>query len=190
VEYLVVYYGAEVNCKDNCGKTVLQSAVDSKSVDIIECLVGNGADVKCEKNEHDWTIYSTSNNLTHNSNNTQDKSTTDVYGLGIDILKIAVSKGSVYLVELLLNKGIDVRKAREIRVEVLGREMSLLEWSIHHGYYDIGDILKPELQKSVRHREKIQMLKTMKCNQLNEVINTSYLMIHEYSPLLTGLINA
>jgi ankyrin repeat protein len=169
VKYLVEYYGAEVNCKDNYGKTILQSAVDTGLLDIVKCLVEYGADVICE-NEHDNTTYS--DTLKRTGNDTQDNSTTDVNGLGIDILRMAVFKNSVHLVELLLQKGLDVSKAGKFLVN--GRQINLFEWSIYHGYYDITKIVESQLKRSVRHREKIQMLKTRNCSDLKEVINTSY----------------
>ena len=165
VKYLVEYCSAEVNCKDNYGETVLQSAVDTNSLDIVKCLVEHGADVSC-KSEHG--MLTNSDTLTHSGNETQDKSTTDVNGLGIDILKMAVFGNSVHLVELLIQKGIDVTKAGEVLVE--GRQTSLITWSSYHGHHEITHILKIQLKKSVKHRDKIQMLKTMNCNQLNKVI--------------------
>ena len=172
VKYLVEYYGAEVNCKDNYGETILQSAVDTGLLDIIKCLVEYGADIICEK-EQDKTTYS--DTLKHRGNETQDNSTTDVNSLGIDILRMAVFKNSVHLVELLLQKGLDVRKAGEFLVN--GKQMSLVEWSIYHGYYDITEIIESQLEKSVRHCEKIKMLKTRNCSDLKEVINTNYCLM-------------
>ncbi|XP_028411486.1 uncharacterized protein LOC114534138 isoform X1 [Dendronephthya gigantea] len=47
---------------------------------------------------------------------------------------------------------------------VEGWQRSLLEWSIYLGHDEIATILK----RSVNHREKIQILKTMNSNQLEE----------------------
>ncbi|XP_028395340.1 serine/threonine-protein kinase 24-like [Dendronephthya gigantea] len=76
---------------------------------------------------------------------------------------MAVVKNSVALVNLLLEKNIAVWRAGSFLVE--GRQMSLLEWSIHLGHDEITTILK----RSVKHREKIQMLKTMNCKKLEEI---------------------
>ncbi|XP_028395330.1 uncharacterized protein LOC114519404 [Dendronephthya gigantea] len=136
VKYLV-QNGADVNGKDTDGSTVLHTAVTEGRLEIVKCLVEQGADI---------TV----------------KSKISVHTLGINILNIAVEKNSVALVNLLLEKNIAVWRAGTFLVE--GRQMSLLEWSIHLGHDEITTILK----RSINHREKIQMLKTMNCNQLAE----------------------
>ncbi|XP_028413923.1 ankyrin repeat domain-containing protein 50-like [Dendronephthya gigantea] len=137
VKYLV-QNGADVNGKDTHGSRVLHTAVTEGRLDIVKCLVEHGADVTLESKR-------------------------SVHTLGIDILKRAVEKNSVALVNLLLEKNIAVWRAGTFFVE--GKQMSLLEWSIHLGHDEITTILK----RSVNHREKIQRLKTMNCNQLDKV---------------------
>ncbi|XP_028395457.1 serine/threonine-protein kinase 24-like [Dendronephthya gigantea] len=75
---------------------------------------------------------------------------------------MAVMKNSVVLVNLLLEKNLAVWRVGTFFVE--GRQTSLLEWSIHLDHDEITTILK----RSVNHREKIQMLKTMNSNMLEK----------------------
>ncbi|XP_028395334.1 2-5A-dependent ribonuclease-like [Dendronephthya gigantea] len=136
VKYLFEH-GADVNDKDKQGRTVLHAAVNAGGLEIVKYLVDRGADITL-------------------------KSEISVHTLGIDIMKMAVEKNSVALVNLLLEKNIAVWRAGTFLVE--GRQISLLELSIHLGHDEIITILK----RSVKHREKIQMLKTLDCNQLKE----------------------
>ena len=92
-------------------------------------------------------------------------------------MKMVVLNNSVALVNLLLQKNIAVWRAGKLLVE--GRLMSLLEWSIYLGHDEIPTILK----RSVKHREKIQKLKTMNFNQLEEVIIKEYRKHHESGSL-------
>ncbi|XP_028395456.1 uncharacterized protein LOC114519511 [Dendronephthya gigantea] len=137
VKYLVEH-GADVNDRDKKGRTVLHAAVNAGVLEIVKYLVEKGADITL-------------------------KSEISVHTLCTDIMKIAVEKNSVALVNLLLEKKIAVWRAGPFLVE--GRQMSLLEWSIHLGHDEITTILK----RSVNHREKIQMLKTINCNKLEEI---------------------
>ncbi|XP_028397129.1 ankyrin-3-like [Dendronephthya gigantea] len=136
VKYLVEH-GADVNDKDTDGLTVLHVAVHTRALEIVKYLVEQGADIT-------------------------PKSEIGTHTLGIDILKMAIKENSVVLVNLLLEKNIALWRAGTFLVE--GRQMSLLEWSIHLGHDEIATILK----RSVNHREKIQMLKTMNCNRLQK----------------------
>ncbi|XP_028395443.1 uncharacterized protein LOC114519502 [Dendronephthya gigantea] len=137
VKYLVKH-GADVDGKDTDGQTVLHVAVDVGALEIVKYLVEHGADVTL-------------------------KSKSSVHTLGFDIMKMAVEKNSVVLINLLLEKNIAVRRAGTLFVE--GRRMSLLEWSIHLGHDEITTSLK----RSIKHFEKIQTLKTMNCNQLEKI---------------------
>ncbi|XP_028417581.1 uncharacterized protein LOC114541998 isoform X2 [Dendronephthya gigantea] len=132
VKYLVEH-GADVNAKDINGCTLLQYAVRFNRLQIVKYLVEMCADVTLR---------------THN--------------LGIDILKMAVVKNSVALINLLLEKNFAVWRAGPFLVQ--GRHISLLELSIQLGHDEITTILK----RSINHCEKIQMLKAMNCNQLKE----------------------
>ncbi|XP_028395445.1 2-5A-dependent ribonuclease-like [Dendronephthya gigantea] len=165
VKYLVEH-GADVNGKNKYGWTVLHDAITKGRLIIVKYLVEKGADVN-SKNTHGWTVLHVAVrlNILQIVKYLVEKGadvTLHTHTLGIDILKMAVVKNSVALVNLVLEKNIAVWRAGTFLVE--GRQMSLLEWSIHHGHDEITTILK----SSVNHREKIQMLKTMNCNQLKE----------------------
>ncbi|XP_028395346.1 serine/threonine-protein kinase 24-like [Dendronephthya gigantea] len=137
VKYLVEN-DADVNGKNTNGETVLHAAVDAGALEIVTYLLEQGADITL-------------------------KGKISVHTLGIDILKMAVRKNSVVLVNLLLQKNMAVWRAGTFLVE--GKQMSLLEWSIHLGHDEIATILK----RSIKHREKLEILKTMNCNQLEKV---------------------
>ncbi|XP_028395329.1 uncharacterized protein LOC114519402 [Dendronephthya gigantea] len=130
VKYLVEH-GADVNDKDTYGWTVLHYALIKGTVEIVKYLVEHGADVN-GKDTYGWTVlrYAV----------TKGTSERSVHTLGNDILKMAVVKNSVALVNLLLEKIIAVWRAGTLLVE--GRQMSLLEWSIYLGYDEITTILK------------------------------------------------
>ena len=138
VRYLVEK-GADVNTRNTNGETVLHAAVDADAFRTVKYLVEQGADITL-------------------------KNKISVHSLGIYILKMAVKNNSVALVNFLLQKNIAVWRAGTFLVE--GRQMSLLEWSVHLGHDEIATILK----RSVKHRETIQMLKARNSNQLKEVI--------------------
>ncbi|XP_028395339.1 serine/threonine-protein kinase TNNI3K-like [Dendronephthya gigantea] len=144
VKYLVEH-GADVNGEDIYGRTVLHDAASESTREMVKYLVEHGADVNVK-----YLVV-------------QGAETLKSYTLGIEILKRAVLENSVVLVNLLLEKNIAVWRAGTFLVE--GKQMSLLEWSIHLGHHEIATILK----RSVKHREKIHMLKTMNCNELGKI---------------------
>ncbi|XP_028395454.1 uncharacterized protein LOC114519508 [Dendronephthya gigantea] len=150
VKYLVEH-GADVNGKDANGLTVLHTAVTKGKLKIVKYLVEHGADVIGK-------IYIGGRTILERLAKRMV-----VRSLGIEIMKMAVVNNSVALINLLLEKNIAVWRAGTFLVK--GKQMSLLEMSIHLGHDEITTILK----RSVNHREKIQMLKTMNCNQLEEV---------------------
>ncbi|XP_028395450.1 uncharacterized protein LOC114519505 isoform X2 [Dendronephthya gigantea] len=172
VKYLVEH-GADVNGKGTNGWTVLHYAANNGEVEIVKYLVEHGADVN-GKNKYGLTVLHDAvskgtlkivkylNRLEIVKYLVEKGADVTLHTLGIDILKMAVEKNSVALVNLLLEKNIAVWRVGTFLVE--GRQMSLLELSIHLGHDEIATILK----RSVNHREKIQMLKTMNCNQLKE----------------------
>ncbi|XP_028417185.1 probable serine/threonine-protein kinase ireA isoform X1 [Dendronephthya gigantea] len=140
VKYLVGY-GADVNGKNNNKYTVLDTAVKKGWLEMVKYLVENGADVNGKGLE----------------------SKINASTLGTDILKIAVVNNSAVLVNLLLKKNVTVRRAQTFLVK--GRQMSLLEWSVRFGHDEIATILR----RSVKHREKIEILKTKNCNKLDKI---------------------
>ncbi|XP_028395332.1 serine/threonine-protein kinase/endoribonuclease IRE1-like [Dendronephthya gigantea] len=169
IKYLVEH-GADVNGKDTYGWTVLHYAVTKGTLEIVKYLVEQDADVN-GKDKYGWTVLHTAvtegtlgivKYLVEQGADVTLKSKISVHTLGIDIIKMAVMKNSVVLLNLLLEKNIAVWRAGPFLVE--GRQMSLLEWSIHLGHDEITTILK----RSLNHREKIQMLRTMNCNKLEE----------------------
>ncbi|XP_028395326.1 serine/threonine-protein kinase 24-like [Dendronephthya gigantea] len=156
VKYLVEQ-GADVNGKGTDGETVLHYAVTKD-------LVEHGADVNGKDNNR-WTVLHDAvrfNRLKIVKYLVEKGADVTLCTLGNDILKMAVEKNSVAFINLLLEKNIAVWRAGTFLVE--GRQMSLLEWSIQRGHDEITTILK----RSVNHREKIQMLKTLNCNKLEE----------------------
>ena len=171
VKYLVEN-GADVKGIDTDGRTVLHSAVTNSTLEVVKYCVEKGADVN-GKDTNGWTVLHAAVDageleivkyLLEQGADTTLKSESDVHTLGIDILKMAVVKNFVTLVNFLLEENIVVWRDRKFLVE--GRRMSLLEWSIHLGNDQITTILK----RSIKHREKIQTLKTMNRNQLEKVI--------------------
>ncbi|XP_028412465.1 uncharacterized protein LOC114535293 [Dendronephthya gigantea] len=167
VRYLV-RNGANVNGKNSDKSTVLHSAVNKGSLDITKHLVENGADVNAKYTDG-WTVLHAAVDtgeleivkyLVEQGADIAPKS--NISALGTDIMRMAVVNNSVALVKLLLQKNIVVSRAGKFLVE--GRQMSLLEWSIYIGHDEIKTILK----RSIKHREKIEMLKTMNHNQLEK----------------------
>ncbi|XP_028395325.1 serine/threonine-protein kinase TNNI3K-like [Dendronephthya gigantea] len=184
VKYLLEH-GADVNGKGTDGVTVLHYAVTKGTLEIVKYLVEHGADVNSKNTKGrtvlNYAVFASWLEMVNNKNTngwtalhaavTFDRFEIVKYLVekGADVtlhpytlVKMAVEKNSVALVNLLLEKNIAVWRAGTFFVE--GRQMSLLEWSIHLGRDEITTILK----RSVNHREKIQMLKKMNCNQLKE----------------------
>ncbi|XP_028390647.1 ankyrin repeat domain-containing protein 50-like [Dendronephthya gigantea] len=164
VKYFV-QHGADVNGNNNNGWTVLHSAVTEGTLEMVKYLVEsadvNGKDTNWWTVLHDAVRFNRLEIVKYLVKKGADV-TLHTHTLAIDILKMAVEKNSVALVNLLLEKNIAVWRAGTFLVEE--KQMSLLELSIHLGRDEITTILK----RSANHREKIQMLKTMNCNQLKE----------------------
>ncbi|XP_028395455.1 2-5A-dependent ribonuclease-like [Dendronephthya gigantea] len=162
--------GANIKSKRNDGRTVLHAAVTEGTVEIVKYLVQSGADVN-GKNEKGVTSLETAVDagalemvkyLVEQGGDVTLKNKIGIHTLGFDVLKMAVAKKSIALINLLLEKNIAVWRAETFLVE--GRQMSLLEYSIHLGHDEITTILK----RSVKHHGKIQMLKTMNLNELDK----------------------
>ena len=167
-KYLIERCYTDVNCKNNYDKTVLQSAVETGSLEIVKCLVEHGAEVN-SKNKHSSNTYAATS--TCSNDNIMHENYANIRGLAIDILRMAVDGNCPHLVELLIQKGmIDVKNAGEF--DAKGRKISLIQWAINHGYHEITRILESQSSfGSVKHRTKIQNLKTMNCNDLSKVRN-------------------
>ncbi|XP_028417938.1 uncharacterized protein LOC114542630, partial [Dendronephthya gigantea] len=191
VKYLVEH-GADVNGKDTDESRVLHRAVTEGAHETVKYLIRKGADVNGKyidgwsvlhyavskvrnganvngKNSDSWTVLHAAVDtgeleivkyLIEQGADITPKS--NISALGTDIMRMAVVNNSVALVKLLLQKNIVVSRAGTFLVE--GRQMSLLEWSIYIGHDEIKTILK----RSIKHREKIEMLKTMNHNQLEK----------------------
>ncbi|XP_028395453.1 uncharacterized protein LOC114519507 [Dendronephthya gigantea] len=170
VMYLVEQ-GASVNCKSPDGSSVLHSAVDAGGLEIVKYLVQKGADVNCKSPDGSSVLHNAVDAggleivkyLVQQGADIALKSKISVHTLGIDILRMAVEENLADLVKLLLKKNIVVWKPEKFLVE--GRQMSLLEWSIHLGHDELATTLK----RSVKHREKIEKLEEIKRNQLKEI---------------------
>ncbi|XP_028412462.1 2-5A-dependent ribonuclease-like [Dendronephthya gigantea] len=175
VKYLVDH-SANVNGKSAQGWTVMHYAVTEAAVrggllDIVKYLVEKGADVNGKVVGGLSVLHAAVNAdelkvvkyLVEQGADITLKTEIDFHTLGIKILRRAVEKNSVDLVNILLEKNIDVWRAGTL--ELHERQMSLLEWSNHFRYTEIATIL----EKSAKHRVKIQMLKTKNCNQLDKI---------------------
>ncbi|XP_028417233.1 2-5A-dependent ribonuclease-like [Dendronephthya gigantea] len=168
VKYLVEH-GADVNGKKTNSWAVLESAVVMHNLEIVKYLVEQGADVNGKganglpvlHTAVDFCVLEIVTYLVEQGADVTLNSKISVHTLGFDILKIAVVNNSVHLIKLLLKKNVVWRSGT---FTVKGRQMNLLEWSIYHGHVEITTTLK----RSVKHREKIQKLKTTDCNQLEK----------------------
>ncbi|XP_028414774.1 serine/threonine-protein kinase TNNI3K-like [Dendronephthya gigantea] len=164
VEY-VVKQGANVNGKDSHVETLPCTPVVDNNSDIVKFLVEHGADIN-QKNSDGHTVLKFA--VASGGLNVveylveQGADITPGSSLGVDALRMAVVKNSALLLNILLQKNIDIRNSGTFLVD--GRQMNLLECSIHHGHDEITTILK----MSIKHREKMQMLKAMNCNQLEK----------------------
>ncbi|XP_028413364.1 ankyrin repeat domain-containing protein 50-like [Dendronephthya gigantea] len=170
IKYLVEH-GANVNGKDSDGETVLHFAVSEGTLEMVKYILEHGADINC-KDADGWTALHASVDtgaleiveyLVEQGADIALESKISAHTLGTDIMRMAVVNNSVALVNLLLQRKIVVWRAGKLLVE--GRQMNLLEWSIFLGHDEIPTILK----RSVKHREKIQVLKTTNCNQLEKM---------------------
>ncbi|XP_028395244.1 2-5A-dependent ribonuclease-like [Dendronephthya gigantea] len=163
VKYLVEK-GAEVNGSNTEGWTVLHSTVAKSNVEIVKYLVEKGADVNGNDTYGRTVLHHAvkKGKLEIVKYLVEKGAEVHNYTLGIDILKIAIVKNSVNLVSLLLKKNVNLWRGGTFLVD--GRNLSLLEMSIHLGHDEIATILK----RSVKHREKIRVLGTTNCNQLEK----------------------
>ncbi|XP_028417224.1 uncharacterized protein LOC114541508 [Dendronephthya gigantea] len=163
VKYLV-QNGADVNGKNTDGWTVLHTAVTKGSLDITKHLVKNGADVN-SKYTDGWTALHAAVDtgaleiikyLVEQGADITPKGNISAHTLGTDIIRMAVANNSVALVDLIRQKNRVVPRAGKFLVERSQMKPILIEES------------QNSLKKSLKHGEKIEMLKRMNCNMLEK----------------------
>ncbi|XP_028417225.1 uncharacterized protein LOC114541509 [Dendronephthya gigantea] len=163
VKYLV-QNGADVNGKNTDGWTVLHTAVTKGSLDITKHLVKNGADVN-SKYTDGWTVLHAAVDtgaleiikyLVEQGADITPKGNISAHTLGTDIIRMAVANNSVALVDLIRQKNRVVPRAGKFLVERSQMKPILIEES------------QNSLKKSLKHGEKIEMLKRMNCNMLEK----------------------
>ena len=157
VKYLLEY-GADINCKNILNETALHSAVKFGCLEKIKYLVEHGAKVTredcrgrctvlwsaCFKGNHVIVDYLLQHGGIEDLN-TQDEDSP---------LYIACVMGYAAVVQTLLKYDVDIRKERVL--------LCLND--------ETNNILKHELKKSIKHREKIEILKTMDEENMIKVI--------------------
>ncbi len=154
--------GADVNERNwrkNLGDvTALHLAVRSDSLEMVKYLVDHGAKVTredsrgvnsvllraCLKGNHVIVDYLLQHGATEDLNTPALSSP----------LYIACSRGHTAVVQTLLKYNVDIRKNRELFCR----------------NDEIINILKHELKKSIKHRQKIEILKTMDDENMIKVI--------------------
>ncbi len=158
VEYLVEH-GADINCKNILDKTALHMAVISGSLEIVKYLVDHGAKetredcrghdsvlwLACWLGNHEIVDYLLQHGAIEDLNNTTGGNS-PLYG--------SCLWGHTAVVQTLLKYNVDIRKEREL--------LCLND--------EIIDILKYELNKSIKHREKMEILKKMDEENIIKVI--------------------
>ncbi len=157
VKYLVEH-GADMNCKNILNVTALHVAVHSGSLEIVKYLVEHGAKVTREDcrgwdtilwracfNGNDVIVEYLLQHGAMEDLNTQASGSP---------LYTACLSGHTAVVQTLLKYNVDIRK----------------EYLLRCANYQIINTLKHELKKSIKHREKIEILKTMDEETMIKVI--------------------
>jgi ankyrin repeat protein len=153
IKYLVEN-GANVNCISLWNSAALHYAVASDSPEKVQYLVEHGAEVASENKDGSdtvlyWACFGGNdlivNYLLQHGAQFHDKM--------ISLLSVACQKGHTPVVETLLRFQVDLRKEKELKC----------------GNDEIINILNLELKKSVKHREKIQALKSLDNRKLTKV---------------------
>ena len=162
VKYLVEH-GADVNSKTEKRFSILHYAARYDSLEIVKYLVENGAKVTMEDCKGDQTVLFEAVNrgndkivdylLSHGAS----KDIHECDRLGRSLLSTACYLGKTALVQTLLKYKVDVRKEKALVCR----------------NQEIVNIMNVELQKSVKHREKIESLKYLDHAKLTKV---SYLL--------------
>ena len=158
VKYLLEY-GADINCKNILNETALHSAVKFGCLEKIKYLVEHGAKVTredcrrgrctvlwsaCFKGNHVIVDYLLQHGAIEDLNTHDEDSP----------LYAACFLGHTAVVQTLLKYNVDIRK----------------ECELYCDNNEIINILKHELKKSIKHREKIEILKTMDDENMIKVI--------------------
>ena len=154
--------GVDVNerslYKDMWGNTALHLAVGSGSLEMVKYLVEHGAKVTredcpgrdsvlwcaCFKGNHVVVDYLLQHEAIEDLNTQAGRS----------LLSVACIWGRTEVVQTLLKYNVDIRKVGVLRCR----------------NDEIINILKHELKKSIKHREKIETLKTMDDENMIKVI--------------------
>ncbi len=148
VKYLVKH-GADVNCKTKRGATALHLAVSTGSLAIVEYLVMNGANVTTKQHRGEKTVLYWAcikgNELIvgYLLKHGAEEGIHDHDRFGRSCFGKACYEGNAAVVRTFLKFGVDIRK-----------ELKLL-----CGNKEIVNMLNVELNKSRKHREKIEALK-------------------------------
>jgi ankyrin repeat protein len=158
VKYLVEH-GADINCENKQYKTPLNRAVESGSLELVKCLVEIGSKMK----EHGakTALYNRACQLGNELiihyllQHSTIKDIVDNDPMGRSFFSIACYEGSTALVQSLLKFNIDIREEKEL---ICGND-------------EIAYILNMELKKSIKHQEKIQILKAVDDEKLTKVIH-------------------
>ena len=166
VRYLVEH-GADINFKIRLDGTPLHLAVHCGSLEVVKYLVEHGAKVTreecrgwrsllwwaCLKRNHVIVDYLLQHGAIEDMNNTK---------VGSSPLYEACWLGHTKVVQTLLKYNVDIRKERELRCP----------------NDEIINILKHELKKSIKHREKIKILETMDKENMVKVMCLGCLSIY------------
>ena len=164
VKYLVEH-GVDVNCKDRQNKSVIQNAVKFGSFKIVKYLFEHGAELTNEENRNMVTILYMAcegGSASVVDYLLQHGAIEDVNNWKLNFfLRIACRKGHTAVVQTLMKYNVDIRKEKGPLI---------------CGNDEIINILNVELKKSLKHREKIKILKGMDNVNLTKVI--LYFLLH------------
>ena len=158
VKYLVEH-GADVNCAKRNGETPLDLAAKMRSLEMVEYLFENNGKVTtvgddtwseilywaCKVGKRLVVEYLFQHKVI--------KEITKYFGGARSPISIACYHGHTAVVQTLLKYNVDIRKEKKLEC----------------GNKEIISILNMELKKSLKHREKIQILQQMKEEELVKV---------------------
>jgi ankyrin repeat protein len=159
VKYLIEH-GADVNCENNGNGSPLHCAAELSSLEVVKYLVQRGAMVTAEDIQSQDTVLFLACKMGNDlivDYLLQHGAARDIDGCDggpYSPLSIGCCKGHTSVVQTLLKFNVDLRKEKELVC----------------GNAEIIKILNLELKKSIKHRKKIQNLKTMDDKKLKKVI--------------------